>query len=286
MRNEYDILNETKLELEMYEQEELTDMERKIMKDNIKKSIRKKGKNWRKIGAIAACVACSAALLSQTAFAQELVENLIKMISTGSNQYAQYEGLPEPEGITAYDENGNALEKVPTDGSEYYVKDSEGELVKITEASEVMLDDGTIVKIVGENDADIQEGIFNVSNIDEVQQYLDFEMKRLDTPGYEFVKAELYTKEDGSVSGDYLMLEYRNTQTGKPLTSHQRILNDETAFSMGTDEEIREVTVNGNKAVIIGDDTIDWEENGASYNISAQGNITGDALIEAAENMK
>ncbi len=286
MRNEYDIFNEAELELDRYEQEELTDMERKIMKDNIKKSIRKKGKNWKKIGAIAACVACSAALLSQTAFAQNLVEELIKLISTGSNEYMQVAGEASNENVTAYDENGNALAEVPSDGSIYYVKDKNGELVKITEAKEVLLDDGTVVKVSQEGESDYDEGVVAFDNIDEAEKLLSFKMKRLDMPGYEFVKAELYTNNDGTVSGDFVSLEYKNTETGKPLYSNQRILNEETAFGMATDEEIREVVVNGNKGVIIGDDTIDWEENGASYNISSRGNITGDDLIAAAESMK
>lgn len=295
MRDDLRLLNDIQMDFDEYENIELSELEREIMKQNINKKIKSKKFNYKKLGAIAACVAVAGAVISQTAFAQSIVDGIIKSFSTGHNRFMQMEPVKErevPDGLKGqvFDKDGNPLEVWGSD-AEVYMMDENGNLVSPSEMKNYsyVSEDGTI-KVASEwseeSEGKIDDSKTVIEDESQVQQYLSFKMKSLNLDGYEFVKADLYNDENGNPSPDYLMLEYKNTATGKSIFSHQRIINEDTAFEAGTDGDLKEAMVNGNVAVITDNRNIDWEENGASYGISAKGELNADELVKAAESMK
>lgn len=82
-KNVYELLNEMDFDIKDYEKEELSDMERKKIKDNFKKS-RKKKFSFKKIGSIAVALLLTVGILSQTGFGKDvyaIAESKISEIS-------------------------------------------------------------------------------------------------------------------------------------------------------------------------------------------------------------
>lgn len=292
-KNIYEVLNN--VETEEYEAVELTEREKSEMKRNFKKSFKK---GYKKYYALAACVA-AVAVISQTAFAQTLVDNIIKSFSTGHNRFVLTEKIPERAEIpdeykgVYYDKEGNQLDEF-IKGQAVYNKNGEmiiNENGEVIAEYELVSEDGTQIKVSsGRKDDVIAQGsndrYFVVTDKSKVAEKLNFApaMPEYLPEGYEFYGATLYKDENGAVSGDYLAMYYKNTKTGKQFSIHERIINDETAFETGTSGEIKETTVKGHKAVIMDNSSIDWEENGISVSVLAgESKISIDEIIKIAE---
>ncbi len=264
MKNEFDYLNDVKIDFSQYEITDLTEKERIKMKKANRKRISRG-----KILALAACIAAVAAF-SQTALATDLFGRIVKTVTTGHNSFVQTDmtgvSAPIPKEYRGYlfDENGNEATNY-TDGAIYY--DRSGN--KIEDLEDYLSENVPELKAAKEkqNDDPLEESKKNgypiIKDINEIDSYLCFKsaLPEYLPEGYSFYGATAY--------GDqYLFVYYKNDKTGKYIMVDERILNEETAFSTGTDGKIKETSINGHKAVILDGRSIDWEQNGISIGIA------------------
>lgn len=269
MKNEFDYLNDVKMDLSIYEEVKLTDMECSKMKNSIKKN---KKISIGKVSILAACIAVLA-LGSQTVFAKDFVSNIIKTISTGHNQFSQMDSSISDEELQAinlnlYDSEGNPVEYTDKD-FEYYDKNGE----KIAIAKTDVSDEEPL-------EYSRKSGYPIITDESEINSYLSFKAK---LPTY---LPEGFTFHGASAYGeDYLFVYYMNKSTGKHIMIDERAINDETAFSAGTDGKVEPIKINSYDAVMMDDRNIDWECDGISVGVSGRGEITRDELIKIAESI-
>lgn len=294
----YEILNDTLAE--EYETLELTESEKMKMKRNFNKSFKK---GHKKYYALAACVA-AVAVVSQTAFAQTLVSNIIKSVSTGHNVFSVIEyptsaELPEEYKGLFFDKDGNKIDEFRKGEAVYNFEgemliNENGEMIAEyvdKDGYELVREDGASIKVsVAKEDDPIAEGTndkcYVVTDESLVGEKLNFTpaMASYLPEGYKFYGATLYKGNKGEISGDYLAVYYKNEQTGKQFSLHERIINDETAFESGTSGEIKEISIKGHKAVVMDKSSVNWEENGISVSlIAGESGISEDELIKIAE---
>lgn len=288
MKNEYDYLNDVKMDFSLYSEKTISEEEVRSMAKMTGNN--KKIKVTKKKYLIAACAAAIA--VTCTAMASEgYFDRVIKIISTGYNSYYQMDASAPhelPEGLKGklFDKNGVALEcfKEEDYGNIY---DAEGNIIdnkKLAEMYEEVL--GGQVKV--SDDYDPEESEKSYSTIKEAQEEAVFDIKVPEyvPEGYTLSRAYTYKGDDGSVSGQYITLEYINDE-GKEMLVFERILNDETAVESGTDGTIEETEINGRKAVIQDGDFIGWEtEDNVSVDIATRGNITREEMLKMAESVK
>ena len=282
MKNEFDYLNDVKMDLSIYDEEILSEKEIKKMKDSMKNN--KKKISVRKIGVIAACAAAVA--ISGTAFAGGFVDRIIQSISTGHNNFVQMEGssidIPEEWLGQIFDENGTPL-AVLTESDVDNVYDADGNKIDW----EAFLEKNGVVT-VGE-DADIENSTVRFASIEEAEAETSFDLK---TPGYipagySFARVEAFKDDNGVVSGDYRNILYTNEETGREIWFMERRIDENTAFTTGTDGSMEELDINGRKAVIMDDEDIDWEtEDGVSISLMTDGDIARDEIIKMAESVQ
>lgn len=266
MKNKYRALNDVKMDFSVYEDDQLSEVEMERMKENIEKKINHKKFSWKKCAAIAACVAVSVAIVSQTAFAKNIINGIIQSVSTGHNK------------ITKIDPN-YIPEAVDKEVSSEYEDDAGRHIVEYADGSSVMF--------VTAADEEVKDNNFYVGE-DEIADYTNFkpQLPSYLPEGYAFDTAYFIKGDDGSVSGDYLFVRYKNEQTEKTFTIHERIINDDTAYEDGAMGEIEELTINGNHAVLY-DHTITWETDGISVEVmTGQCGFDRDTILKIAESVK
>lgn len=271
MKNEFDYLNEVKMDFNPYEKE-------------------KKYMNNKKIIIMAACLAV---FTLTTVFAGGFVGDIIKSISTGFNSFHQVdpeapvELMDELKG-KIFDADGNALDVLyRSDIDNIYDKDGN----KITqEKFAEMIEEATggLVVYSSNDDYDTEANKKDFETLEEAQQTAVFDIKAPDylPDGYSLSRIFTYAEENGEASGEYLTIVYKNGD-GKEITVMERILNENTAFEAGTDGTIEEITVNGRKAVIMNGVSLNFEtEDSVSVGIYTHGNVSQEELIKIAESVK
>lgn len=277
MRNEFDYLNDVEMDFTCYEKE-LNTM--KINSKKIKKS--------QKVVAVAACIAI---LTISTTFATRMGGNIIKIVSTGFNSFRQIDpDVPTPlmEDFRGkiYNKDGIALDSIgKNDIGNLYDKDGN----KITgEMFAQMIEAATGGKVKTLDNAHSEESQVVYETLEDAKNNSVFDVK---TPtylpdGYSVSKIYAYKSEDGIVSGEYLVIEYENAK-GEKIIINERILNEQTAFEMGTDGKVEEITVNGRATVIMHDTFLHFETgDNVSVSINAKDNISKAELIKIAESIK
>lgn len=290
MRNEYDVFNDAAIDFSIYQEVELTEQERADMKRELKNKKAKKI-SWKKCAVIAASFATVAAM-SQTVFAQELIDKIIRSISTGYNTVIQYElKNPEPAPVPQelagqiYDENGTVLTEL--DGKQK-LYDNQG--VEVVIDSEIT-DQGERLFLVPADrinqipQSDETQVVF--TSLEEAAAVLDFTPK---TPqvlpdGYQFLYAQTYRTEKNSqeISGKYLMLAYSNGKN--TFFIDERLAGEDTKFVMGSSSKVEEIQIHGNKAAVTSD-SVTWEADGVSISILGRDVVTGQDLIQLAESVQ
>ncbi len=300
MKNEFDYLNDAKMDFSKYEAMELTDKERVEMKKEIKKTTRKF--SWKKCAVLAACVA-SLAIAAQTSFARDMMERIVKVVTTGHNDVIQTD-FSEMEAALPQILKGSFFDKV---GNEITSLDGITSYTELYDANGVQYDEKSITKLFKDkglidDDEDVtirvgvpkEPGVIPESgdgeevftSIEELSLKLNFTLK---TPeympeGWSFLYGYGFTNEDGVMSGNYAVLVYYDGKN--EFTIHERIINDETRYTMSTDETVTEDTINGCTAAISAHNIM-WEQEGVSVDLSSgDSGITGDELIKIAESVK
>lgn len=276
MRNEYDYLNDVKMDFNCYEQETISEKELTVMKKNIIKP--------KKIFIAAACIV----ILTTTAFATGLVGNIIKTISTGYNSFTQIDPNaphPVPDELKGkiFDEDGNPLDTLSKSGN-MYNKDG----LKITgEMYAKMLEDAHGTDIIVSYDGPSEDSEVTFQTLEEAERNAVFDVKVPEylPEGYSVSKIYAYKNDDGTCSGEYLNIVYKNADD-KEIIIHERILNENTAFEAGTDGSLEDLTINGRKTVIMHDTSLHFETKDAvSVSINTKGNIPKAELIKMAESI-
>lgn len=288
MKNEFDYLNEVKMDFSIYDAETVSEKEIKGMKENM--SGKKRKISFKKMYVIAACAAVVA--IAGTAFASGVVGDIIKSVSTGYNNYVQTDDsvpqeLPEELKGKIFDKNGIALEMVTAEDMKD-VYDVNGEKIDEMRFAQMYEDAlGVEVKISTENEYNADEAEKNYASIEEAQSNSVFDIKLPEylPKGYELSRVYTYTDNEGNAGGKYITLEYKN-EKGKEITIFERILDDETRFTTSTDGTLEELTINGRKAVLMDKNDIEWEtDDNVSVSIIAH-NISKSEIIKMAESTK
>lgn len=283
------------LESQLYNQDfSLVSNKEKVRRDVLTKVNRKeaivmkKTINMKKISGIVAAALIGTVLLSQTAFAKEVMERIIKMISLDNIQVVQYEmpdieGHPLPQVLAGklFDQEGKAVTTFSEEVEAVYTKDGE----KIVD---IDMNTGALTT---EKEAALSKAnnVLVVKDKSLLNQYTCFEVKLPSylPEGYVFDRAEFYKEADKEVKDSkYIDLYFINQATGESIYMQQRYADEETAYSIGTDEVVEAVQVNGVKAIMTGEDSIDWEADSVLYGISTHGKIEKEQLIKIAESIK
>ncbi len=291
MKNEYDYLNDVKMDFSMYESEMISEKEAKIMK----KEMNSGKKRMKKRYIITVCAAVIA--LTSTVFASGFAGGIIKKISTGYNTFiqmdpkAEYE-LPEALQNKFFDKDGNPINTM-TDENVDKLYDENGNLLDVEQIkniyNEAIGDDVELViaEFDGEYDSSVEK---SYASVEEAQKDAAFDIKTPDIlpDGYTLLRAYSFKNSDGVIepgSSFYMNMEYVNGD--KKIAIMERLLNEETAFEAGTNGSMEEIDINGCKGIIMDNSSIHFEtKDGISVEIMGRGNLNRDELIKIAKSIK
>ena len=292
IRNDFDFLNDVKMDFSDYEIMNLSETERNKMK-NINKPHKKFSVG--KVSALAACVAL-VVVFSQTAIAKDFFGNIISSVSTGHNLFVKTDDsnmkmtLPDEVKGKFYDKDGNPATEYRSGDTLF---DAEGNEILdvpryITETLgiDTLTMNGAKVKVqVKASDKDVlkeaeEAGENVVYELDKINDSLNFTAKLPDyvPENFEFFGA--------TADGDYLFLYYRNKETGNYFAIHERAINDETTFETSTDGTLIETTVNGSKAVLMEGKTLDWETDGIAVSVMGRNTMSTADVYKVADSIK
>ncbi len=304
MKNEYDYLNGTELDLSGYEPAELTEEERIIMKKEVLNKTKKRSR-VKKVIAVAAAVAVVAGL-TQLAFAGGFVERIVKTISTGHNVIIETDSsgvmftLPEALSGRVFDKDGKPVTELEggLDENDIELYDENGVKYDAQRWIDLMYETGVVDKdevrvsvsaaSKGGLIPDENENIKVCTTLDEFEKFksgLNFELLEPEylPEGYSFLYVEGFAK-DGVLSGDYAVVGYSNGTD--VFTVHERIINDKTKYTTSYDAPVSECEIHGCAAAVT-DSSAEWEEGGVSVAVlSGNSAVTGDELLKVAESVK
>lgn len=247
-------------------------------------NVMKKSNKIKKAVIAAASFVIVCGVFSQTSFAKDLAEKVIKKISLGHITAVQTEpsevkevAVPDNLKGKIFDKNKKPLTVVTRDTGKIYTAAGEeiescvdGKIITVAEAKK--MDENNLI----------------VKDASSLNKYTCFNVKLPSylPKDYKFDRAEFYKGEKGDISKKYIDLFFTNEKTGKFIYMQQRFADEETKYATGTDGKMEKVKVNGVDAVIIDDRYIDWEANGVLYSLSGRGEFTKDELIKIAESIK
>lgn len=230
---------------------------------------------------------CAVLVLGVTVFAAEYGGNVIKMITTGYNSYVQVDPdapQPLPEELVGkiFDENGVVLESLTRKDIDNMYNENGEKITQEMYAEMIEELTGGLVKVGYDYNPEESEKTFESLEDAQANTVFDIKAPVYLPEGYELERVYTYKDDDGSVSGEYMTIVYSNSE-GKEITFFERILNENTAFEVGTDGTLEEVAVNGKESVIINGRTLYLEtEDNVSVCISTHGNITREELVNIA----
>ena len=281
MKNAFEYLNDVKMDLEGYEEEIMTEREIEAMKNKLK--VRKF--SIKKTAVIAACAAVVLALGATVV--SGMAGKYIKMLTTGHNIFYQVDpntevwDLPEEMLGMIFDENGNEVTVLRGSVTEYYDKDGN---VLDQEGYAKIIEEAFGGEVVLSTDNDPSSHEYTFQSLEEAREIANFDIKvpAYLPEGWELHRVYTYTGDTKEPSGDYMTLTYKNGD--KEMNIFERIINEETAFESGSNEEIEAITVAGRTAVIEGGRSINLETaDDVSVGIYGKGYISREDLIKMME---
>lgn len=247
----YEILNRAQMDLECYDIQPLSEVEQERMKQRMMERMKAQKNNQKKHsrrpwGAVAAAAIC-VAMLSQTAFAQEMWGRLVNQVDLGGGVTISHSEVT-PEDIVELFSNPDVLEQI--------LQSNEG------------VDESMVLH---ETDQ---------SKLAEMLCFTPVFPQTL-PEGYAFDYADFFKDDDGTISGKYLQMYYKNGDD--KIFIEERYLDEETAFSTGTDGQLQEVEVCGVKGAL--DETsITWVKDGICYTVIGH-ELNQTQLMELANSM-
>lgn len=254
----------------------------------------KKSQRFKKPAVAVASIALGVTLFAQTAIAQDFTQKIkeIFSIAGGNINIIQEEAVERPDGVPIpenlkgqiFDSEGNEVKAFTDSLKEIYTKSGEkiayltnnenNEMIIVTEAQEA---------------AKKAETTLTLTDVNKRNDYTAFDVKLPEylPDGYKFDRIELYKDENGKVENSkYITIFYTNESTGNFIFMQQRLSDEETGFTTGTDGTVEKVKVNGAEALIMDDSSIDWEADGVLYHMTSRGAFGKDDLLKMAESIK
>lgn len=254
----------------------------------------KKSQRFKKPAVAVASIALGVALFAQTAIAQDFTQKIkeIFSIAGGNINIIQEEPVERPDGVPVpeslkgqiFDGEGNEVKAFTDSIKEIYTKsgekiaylgnDENNEMVIVTEAQEA---------------AKKAETTLTLTDVNKRNDYTCFDVKLPEylPDGYKFDRIELYKDENGKVENSkYIDIFYTNESNSEYIFMQQRLSDEETGFTTGTDGTVERVKVNGAEALIMNDSSIDWEADGVLYHMTSRGAFDKDELLKVAESIK
>lgn len=254
----------------------------------------KKSQRFKKPAVAVASIALGVALFAQTAIAQDFTQKIkeIFSIAGGNINIIQEEPVERPDGVPVpeslkgqiFDGEGNEVKAFTDSIKEIYTKsgekiaylgnDENNEMVIVTEAQEA---------------AKKAETTLTLTDVNKRNDYTCFDVKLPEylPDGYKFDRIELYKDENGKVENSkYIDIFYTNESNSEYIFMQQRLSDEETGFTTGTDGTVERVKVNGAEALIMNDSSIDWEADGVLYHMTSRGAFGKDDLLKMAESIK
>ena len=262
--------------LNQIENEGLINMKRKLNKRNF----------YARVASIVAVVVLSIATI-QTTFAQEIIGKIVNKISIGhivaiqsKEEHNMSEAIPKNLEGKLYNKDGRVIKVASDFKGEVYTKD--GELIE-----DFDVQTGKIVT-ASEYEKEREENILIVRDATVLNDYTCFNvvLPSYLPQEYSFDRAEFYKNEVGKVENTkYINLYFKNKNTKKEIHMQQRFADDETAYTIGTDEKIESLKVKGIDVIISGKGSVDWEYKGNLYSISGKNRVAKDEVIKIVESM-
>ena len=247
----YEVLNRAKIDVDSYEVQPLSEVEQERMKRNVMQQMNQqknsgKKRSCRPWGAVAVAAVC-VAMLSQTAFAQEMWGRLVNQVELDG-------------GVTI-----SHTEVTPED------------------VKEILSNPDLMEQIAKSNEGVDESMVLHETDQSKLAEMLCFTPLFPETlpEGYAFDRADFFKNDDGTVSEKYLQMYYLNGD--KEIFIEERYLDEETAFSTGTGDDLQEVEVNGVKGAL--DETsITWVKDGICYTVIGH-DLSQAQLMDLANSM-
>lgn len=242
----------------------------------------KRNKLYKRLAGVGiACIVTIA--LSQTSFAQNFVEKIIKSISLEHVTVIEYEEGPEVESMPVpeklkgklFDKNGILIEAFTREIDKLYTADGE-------EIDDFDMKTGEITTV-----SQAKEKVLEVKDANELNKYTCFNviLPSYLPEGYKFDRAEFNKNEAGVVKdSSYISLYFTNEKTGKYIYMQQRFAS-EGMKSASDGNNIERIKINGVDAILSDGKEINWETSDVIYFLTSK-SIKTNELIKIAESIK
>lgn len=229
-------------------------------------------------------IACIVTItLSQTSFAQNFVEKIIKSISLEHVTVVEYEDGPEVESMPVpeklkgklFDKNGILIEVFTREIEKLYTADGE-------EIYDFDMKTGAVTTV-----SQAKEKVLEVKDANELNKYTCFNviLPSYLPEGYKFDRAEFNKNEAGVVKdSSYISLYFTNEKTGKYIYMQQRFAS-EGMKSASDGNNIEKIKINGVDAILSDGKEINWETSDVIYFLTSK-SIKTNELIKIAESIK
>lgn len=135
-----------------------------------------------------------------------------------------------------------------------------------------------------EKDADkvIDEGIAKFKTLGEAQKYLAFKPKL--PAGCKLIEVGIYKDENGLPGKD--IADFILEKDGAKIYMQERLARDGNGYETSTDDA-KYVYLNGKKAIMSNNKSIDWEDDGLLINLSSKtSTFFGQSLVDLAKTVK
>lgn len=258
--------------------------------DNIMKKCNKRKRPAVIAATLAATVVVTGSLM-QTSFAKEIASKILKSFNVGNYTAVILDEKDEPSEFNVPDElKGQIFDK---DGKVIDVLTKENREKLYTKTGEkIAYINIKEKKIITEVEAEKEENKNESRNVEfkdinKANEKLCFKAKLPSylPEGFKFEKAELCGDKDG-LSDKYVSLYFKNENTGKTIYMQQRWVCEETKC-YGNSDKIEEVNINGSKALLCDDRTLDWEaDNVMNFLSISRSGLSKTELIKIAESIK
>lgn len=242
-----------------------------LIRNKEKKKNMKKLNNTKKAGLIAAAILCALAITMQTAFAQQIVNNIIRSLALNNitifeNKDYKWEDKDIPTAAIGkvFDKNGNVIEKITLENKDS-MYNANGEIVFDVEPDGTLITEKVQKEYIEKNAKENPINDLIINDISKINGYTCFDIKlpAYLPQGFEFVNAEFFKDDNGKIIDVCCNLNFENKKTKETIYIAQTYISKgsgcETSFN-----NIEKAKVNGLDA-IVGDEGIVWEANGVNY---------------------
>lgn len=282
MKKQYDILNDARLDFSEYEEIPLTEQERAQIMKRIRKNIKKRNYTSR-IMYTAACAA-SLLLVSQTSFAQDLLDRIITI--GNSSIIVEETEQPDPAIVLdalkgqIFDKDGNVLTELT--GSEDGIYDAKGHEVMIVHEEGANGIEYSLKPIEAATAA--KTNTIHFSSAEELGKNLSFDLRIPDylPEGFSLETAYGYANENSELFLNYGVLIY--TDGVHSFMIQERKDSEENRFA-ATITNAEEMEFHGTAAVY-NENEFHCTLEGTITSIMGQNVLKGEELLKVAKSLR